>query len=225
MVREHLNKITDRVMAVLNPLKLTITNYPDNQIEEVELVNNPEDENSASRMVPFGKNIYIEQEDFMVDAPKKFFRLSPGGEVRLKGAYLIKCEDFIRDEQGNITEILCTYDPETKSGTGEHRKVKGILHWVSADRCINAEVRLYDRLFNVEDPLGNKDIDYKAFINPDSLKILKNCKLEPSLANAKTGDKFQFQRLGYFCVDPDSSEQTLVFNRTVSLKDSWAKNQ
>jgi len=224
-LREHLNKTTDRVMAVLDPVKLIITNYPEGEFEDIELINNPEDENSGSRTLPFGKNIYIERADFMVDAPKKFFRLTPGKETRLKGAYIIKCNDYKADENGNITEIHCTYDPETKSGSGISRKVKGVLHWVSADKCIDAEVRLYDRLFSDEDPMGHKDVDFKEFINPDSLKILKNCKLEPSLARVKKGDKFQFQRLGYFCVDNDSTAENIVFNRTVSLKDSWSKKR
>ncbi len=224
-VREHLNRITDRVMAVLNPVKLTITNYPENEIENISLINNPEDENSGSRELPFGRNLFIEQADFMIDAPKKFFRLTPGKEVRLKGAYIIKCEDYIADDNGNITEILCTYDPQTKSGSGVSRRVKGTLHWVNAEKCIDAEVRIYDRLFTDEDPAGHKDMDFKEFINPDSLQILSNCKLEPRLAEAKVGDKFQFQRLGYFCVDKDSSADKLVFNRTVSLKDSWAKKK
>ncbi len=225
LLREHLNKITKRVMAVLNPLKLTITNYPEGEFEEVELVNNPEDENSASRKLPFGRNIYIEQADFMLNASRKYYRLSVGREVRLKGAYIIKCNDYVADENGEITELLCTYDPETKSGSGISRRVKATLHWVNAEKCIDAEVRLYDRLFTDEDPAGHKEIDFKEFINPDSLKILSNCKLEPSLAEAKAEDKFQFQRLGYFCVDKDSSKEKLVFNRTVSLKDSWAKRK
>lgn len=223
-VKEHLNKITDRVMAVLNPVRLTITNYPEGKYENIELINNPEDENSDSRNVPFGRNIFIEHDDFMIDAPKKFFRLAPGREVRLKGAYIIKCEDYITDNDGNVTEIICTYDPKTKSGSGENRKIKGILHWVSADKCIDAEVRLYDRLFNDEDPAGHKDTDFKEFLNPDSLEILSKCKLEPSLATAKPEDKFQFQRLGYFCVDKESSADKLIFNRTASLRDSWTKN-
>lgn len=225
LLREHLNKITKRVMAVLNPLKLTITNYPEGEFEEVELVNNPEDENSASRKLPFGRNIYIEQADFMLNASRKYYRLSVGREVRLKGAYIIKCNDYVADENGEITELLCTYDPETKSGSGISRRVKATLHWVNAEKCIDAEVRLYDRLFTDEDPAGHKEIDFKEFINPDSLKILSNCKLEPSLAEVKAEDKFQFQRLGYFCVDKDSSKEKLVFNRTVSLKDSWAKRK
>ncbi len=225
ILREHLNKITDRVMAVLKPIKLTITNYPEGEFEDIELINNPEDEQSGSRIAPFGRNIYIEQDDFMIDAPKKFFRLSPGREVRLKGAYIIKCEDYKTDENGNVIEIICTYDPATKSGSGINRKVKGVLHWVSAEKSIDAEIRLYDRLFNDEDPMGHKDADFKEFLNNDSLKVLTNCKLEPSLATAKVNDKFQFQRLGYFCVDTDSTENNLVFNRTVSLRDSWAKKR
>jgi len=224
-LREHLNKTTDRVMAVLDPVKLIITNYPEGEFEDIELINNPEDENSGTRIVPFGRNIYIERNDFMIDAPKKFFRLTPGKETRLKGAYIIKCEDYKTDENGNVIEVYCTYDSQTKSGSGISRKVKGVLHWVSAEKCIDAEVRLYDRLFTDEDPVGHKDVDFKSFINPDSLKVLNNCKLEPSLANVKMGDKFQFQRLGYFCVDNDSKKENIVFNRTVSLKDSWAKKR
>lgn len=224
-IREHLNKITDRVMAVLNPLKITITNYPEGQTEELELINNPEDENSGSRMLPFSREIFIEREDFMIDPPKKFFRLGPGRETRLKGAYIIKCEDYKTDDAGNVVELLCTYDPETKSGSGISRKVKGVLHWVSAQHAVDAEVRIYDRLFTDEDPLAHKDIDYKEFINPNSLNVISHAKLEPSLASARPEDKFQFQRMGYFCCDKDSSSDKLVFNRTVSLKDSWAKKK
>jgi len=224
-VREHLNKITDRVMAVLNPVKVVITNYPEGKTEEVELVNNPEDETAGSRMVPFGREIYIERDDFMEDPPKKFFRMGPGREVRLKGAYIIKCEDYKKDETGNITEIYCTYDSETKSGTGATRKVKGTLHWVSAEHAIDANVRLYDRLFLDEDPDGHKEKSFKEFLNPESLTELKNCKLEPWLKKAKAGDKYQFQRLGYFCVDADSTQDNLVFNRTVPLRDSWSKKK
>ncbi len=222
-VREHLNKITTRVMAVLNPVKVVLTNYPENKTEEVELINNPEDENSGSRKLPFGREIYIEHNDFMEDPPKKFFRLGPGREVRLKGAYIIKCHDYKKDDNGNITEIYCTYDPESKSGSSVSRKVKGTLHWVSVKHAIDAEVRLYDRLFVDEDPDGHKDKAFKEFLNPQSLNLLNNCKLEPWLAQAKPGDKFQFQRLGYFCVDPVSNKNKLVFNRTVPLRDSWAK--
>lgn len=225
-VREHLNKITDRVMAVLNPVKVIITNYPENQSENMVLVNNPEDPESESHDVPFSREIYIEQDDFMEDAPKKFFRLTPGAEVRLKGAYIIKCEDFKKDENGNITEIYCTYDPESKSGgAGSQRKVKGTLHWVSANHAIDAEVRLYDRLFLDEDPAGHKDKDFKEFINPDSLQVITHAKLEPWLGKAGAGDKYQFQRLGYFVADKSSKPEHLVFNRTVGLRDNWAKNK
>ncbi len=224
MVREDLNKITPRVMAVLDPVKLIITNYPDGQTEDIELINNPEDADSGSRMVPFGKELFIERDDFMVDPPKKFFRLGPGRQVRLKGAYVIQCENFELDEQGQVSTIYCTYDPETKSGSGSSQpKVKGTLHWVDASKAIDAEVRLYDRLFSDEDPAGHKEQDFLEFLNPDSLKVLQNCKLEPMLATAKAGEKFQFQRIGYFCVDPDSKTDKPVFNRTVSLKDNWAK--
>jgi glutaminyl-tRNA synthetase len=223
-VREHLNKIAPRVFAVLNPVKVVITNYPELQVEEVELENNPEDPTSGSRMVPFSREIYIEREDFMEDPPRKFFRMGPGREVRLKGAYIVKCEDFVKDEEGNLVEIHCTYDPESRSGgSGANRKVKGTLHWVSVAHAIDAEVRLYDRLFMDEDPAGHKDKDFRDFINPDSLKVLENCKLEPSLAVVKPDEKFQFQRLGYFCVDKDTSAIKLVFNRTVPLRDSWAR--
>jgi glutaminyl-tRNA synthetase len=224
-VREHLNKVAPRVFAVLNPIKLTISNYPEGHNESITLENNPEDPNAGSRTLNFGRNIFIERDDFMEDPPKKFFRLGPGREVRLKGAYIIKCEDFVKDEEGNITEILCTYDPETKSGEGVSRKVKGTLHWVNADEAIDAEVRLYDRLFSDEDPAGHKEVDFKDFINPNSLNILSNCKLEPSLAHVKAEDKFQFQRLGYFSVDKESTQEKIIFNRTVPLRDSWAKKK
>lgn len=222
-VRDDLNTLAPRVFAVLNPLKLTITNYPEGKTENVTLINNPEDETMGSREVPFSREIYIEQDDFMEDPPRKFFRLSPGAEVRLKGAYIIKCTGTVKDESGRVTEVLCTYDPETKSGEGSSdRKVKGTLHWVSVGHALDVEVRLYDRLFNHEDPGGQKD-DYRTYLNPDSLKILKNCKVEPSLATARALDKFQFQRIGYFCVDPDSTSDNLVFNRTVGLRDTWAR--
>jgi glutaminyl-tRNA synthetase len=224
-VREDLNMITPRVFGVLDPVKVIITNYPAGSVEEMEIVNNPEDESMGTRKVPFSNEIYIERDDFMEDPPHKYFRLAPGAEVRLKGAYIIKCESFKKNsETGLIEEIYCTYDPVTKSG-GETsgRKVKGTLHWVSAPHALDAEVRLYDRLFEHEDPAGQKEDDYRKFLNPDSLKILTGCKLEPSLASAKPSDKFQFQRLGYFCTDYDSKPGSLVFNRTVSLKDTWAK--
>ncbi len=223
-VREHLNMIAPRVFAVLDPVKVVITNYPEGQVEEMEIVNNPENPEDGSRNVPFSREVYIERNDFMEDPPKKFFRMGPGREVRLKGAYIVKCEDYIKDENGKITEIHCTYDPETKSGgSGAGRKVKGTLHWVSVAHALDAEVRLYDRLFMDEDPAGHKDTDFKEFLNPESLQVLQNCKMEPSLKTAKAGDKFQFQRLGYFCVDPDSTANRLVFNRTVPLRDPWAK--
>ena len=223
-VREDLNKITNRVMAVLEPVKLIITNYPVGKTEMVELENNPEDPQSGTRMVPFGREIFIERDDFMVDPPNKYFRLAPGKEVRLKGAYVVKCESFDVDENGVVQAIFCSYDEETKSGTGSKQpKVKGTLHWVEASQAIEAEVRLYDRLFMDEDPAGHKEQDPLEFFNPESLRILKNCKLEPALATAQQGDKFQFQRIGYFCVDKDSVKDSMVFNRTVSLKDNWAK--
>ena len=224
-IREDLNMRAPRVFGVLNPLKVIITNYPEGQVEEVELINNPEDESQGKRMVPFSREVFIEQDDFMENPPNKFFRLAPGMEVRLKGAYIIKCEGFKKDEKsGAIEEVHCTYDPDTRSGgRASDKKVKGTLHWVSAEHAADAEVRLYDRLFDHEDPAGQKDDDYRKFLNQGSLKVLTGCKVEPSLAEAKTPDKFQFQRLGYFCVDYDSAPGRLVFNRTVSLKDTWAK--
>jgi glutaminyl-tRNA synthetase len=224
-VREDLNMRAPRVFGVLNPLKVIIQNYPEGKVEDVELVNNPEDESMGKRAVPFSREVYIEQDDFMENPPHKFFRLAPGMEVRLKGAYIIKCTGFRKIENSSsIEEVYCTYDPETRSGgNASEKKVKGTLHWVSADHAINAEVRLYDRLFNHEDPSGQKEDDYRQFLNPDSLKVLTNCKIEPSLANAAVSERFQFQRLGYFCLDPDSTVSNLVFNRTVQLKDTWAK--
>ena len=225
-VREHLNQIAPRVFGVLNPVKVVITNYPEDKVEEMDLINNPEDPEEGSRKVPFTKEIYIEREDFMEDPPKKFFRMGPGREVRLKGGYIIKCEDFKKDEEGNISEIYCTYDPNTKSGSDTSgKKVKGTLHWVSASHCFNAEVRLYDRLFKDENPAAELDKGFAEILNPNSLKVLENCKLEPSLKDAKAGDKFQFQRLGYFCVDKDSTANKMVFNRTVPLRDSWGKKR
>jgi glutaminyl-tRNA synthetase len=225
-VREDLNKTSPRVMAVLDPVKLIISNYPEGQIEDLELVNNPEDLDSGIRMVPFGKELYIERDDFMVDPPNKYFRLAPGREVRLKGAYVIKCESFELDSNNLVKTIYCTYDVETKSGTGSKQpKIKGTLHWVEASNAIDAEVRLYDRLFMDEDPSGHKDQDVIAFLNPESLKVLNGCKLEPMLAKAEIGQQFQFQRLGYFSVDKDSLKNNPVFNRTVSLKDNWTKTK
>jgi glutaminyl-tRNA synthetase len=224
-IREDLNIRAPRVFGVLNPLKVIITNYPEGQVEEVMLTNNPEDESMGSRMVPFSREVYIEKEDFMEVPPNKFFRLAPGMEVRLKGAYIIKCEGFKKNEiSGEPEEVYCTYDSSTKSGGQlSDRKVKGTLHWVSAAHAKDAEVRLYDRLFSHEDPAGQKEMDYRKFLNPGSLKVLTGCKVEPSLASAKPLDRFQFQRLGYFCVDYDSGDGKLIFNRTVQLKDTWAK--
>ncbi|MCD6332414.1 MAG: glutamine--tRNA ligase/YqeY domain fusion protein [Bacteroidales bacterium] len=223
-IREDLNKKAARVMAVLDPVKLIIDNYPDDQEEQLKTINNPEDESMGSRILPFCKELYIERDDFKEDPPKKFFRLSPGREVRLKSAYIIKGESVEKDTDGHIIAIHCTYDPDSKSGSGQvHRKVKGTLHWVSARHALNAEVRLYDRLFNDPDPDGHKDHDFKEFINPDSLKILANCKVEPSLQQSKPLDHLQFIRLGYFNVDPDSTPEHLVFNRTVPLRDTWGK--
>lgn len=225
-VREHLNKVAPRVMAVLDPVKIVLDNYPEGKRESVEIENNPEDPEAGIRQVAFSREIYIERDDFMEEAPKKFFRLTPGQEVRLKGAYIIKCTGVEKDEKGNIVLIHCAYDPDSRSGSGSeasNRKVKGTLHWVSAPDAIEAEVRLYDRLFKDEDPAGHKDMDFKEFINENSLKVLQGCKLESSLTTAVPGDRFQFQRLGYFCVDPDSKEGQLIFNKTVGLKDNWAK--
>lgn len=225
-IREDLNKIAHRVLAVLRPLKVVITNYPDNQVEELEAINNPEDLSMGTRKVPFSKTIYIEKDDFMENPPKKYFRLSPGQEVRLRYAYIIKCTDVIKDQStGEILEIHCTYDPETKSGTGQsNKKVKGTIHWVSSDHCIDGEIRLYDRLFTAADPSDVKEgEDWKSLINKNSLEVLKDCKLETNLTTANVNDKFQFERLGYFCVDPDSADGKKVFNRTVTLKDTWAK--
>lgn len=224
-VRENLNKTATRVNAVINPVKLIITNYPEGLVEMMETGNNPEDESAGTRQIPFSRELYIEREDFMEDAPKKFFRMTPGQEVRLKSAYIVKCTGCKKDVDGNIEEIYCEYDEMTKSGMPESsRKVKGTLHWVSAAQAIKAEVRLYDRLFSVENPSADPR-DFRELLNPDSLKVLTNCYVEPSLQNAKALDHFQFQRIGYFNIDPDSTPDHLVFNRTVSLKDSWAKEQ
>jgi glutaminyl-tRNA synthetase len=224
-VREDLNKIAPRVMAVLNPVKLVITNYPLTKEEFFDAENNPEAEIQTFRKLPFSRELYIEREDFQEEANKKFFRLTLGTEVRLKNAYIIKGQDVLKDDEGNITEIHCTYDEDSKSGSGSEasqRKVKGTIHWVSILHAIQAEVRIYDRLFSHESPDGNKDIDFKEYINPDSLKII-TAFLEPSLQNAKELESFQFQRLGYFCSDRDSTKNNLVFNKTVGLKDTWAK--
>jgi glutaminyl-tRNA synthetase len=224
-VREDLNKIAPRVMAVLNPVKLVITNYPDGKEEWLEAENNPEEEVLTYRQLPFSKELYIEREDFQEEAHKKFFRLTLGTEVRLKNAYIIKGESVIKDADGNITEIHCTYDEDSKSGSGteaSQRKVKGTIHWVSTKHAVEAEVRVYDRLFTHENPDGDKEVDFKEFINPNSLEIITGY-VEPSLVNAKELEHYQFQRLGYFCVDKDSSAERLVFNKTVGLRDTWAK--
>lgn len=224
-IREDLNKTATRVSAVLNPVKLIITNYPENKVEYLETENNPEDPEAGTHQIPFTRELYIERDDFMENPPKKFFRLAPDQEVRLKSAYIIKCTGIKKDSDGNVEEIYCEYDPDTRSGMpGSMRKVKGTLHWVSAEYSSTAEVRLYDRLFNVENPAEEKDVDFRELLNPDSLKIVDNCRIEPYLAeNVKPGNRYQFQRTGYFCVDPDSTDGHLVFNRTVSLKDSWEK--
>lgn len=226
-VREDLNRIATRVMAVINPVKLVITNYPEGKVETVKLENNTEQEGSGEHEMPFTRELYIEREDFMENPPKKFFRLFPGGEVRLKGAYIIKCDEVVKDADGNITELHCTYDPDTLSGMpGAARKVKGTLHWVSAAHAIDAEARLYDRLFDVENPAAEPDRDFREMLNPESLKVVKGIKVEPFVAaNAERGRKFQFQRIGYFTPDYDSTADALVFNRTISLKDTWQKVQ
>lgn len=222
-IRDDLNKRAQRAMVVLRPLKVVITNYPDDQIEELNAVNNPEDESMGHRKIPFAKEIYIEQTDFMENPPKGFHRLIPGGEVRLRYAYIIKCEEAIKNKNGEVIELRCTYDPETKSGMGtSNKKVKGTIHWVSAKHAFDAEVRLYDRLFTIEDPASEEN--WLDHINPNSLEIISSAKLEPFLRDAKTGRNFQFERLGYFCVDTKyTNDDTLVFNRTVTLKDTWAK--
>lgn len=226
-IRDDLNKNANRVCAVINPVKVVITNYPEDKVEMMEMDNNPEQDGAGTHSMPFCREIYIERDDFMEEPPKKFFRMTPGKEVRLKGAYIVMCTGCTKDAQGNITEIQCTYDPDTLSGTeGSTRKVKGTLHWVSARHSQDAEVRLYDRLFAVENPSAESETDFRQLLNPESLKVVTNAKIEPYLAQvAKAEDKFQFQRIGYFCVDPDSTEGHLVFNRTIGLKDSWAKEQ
>ena len=224
-VRQELNPTSPRVMGVLNPLKVVIINYPEDQVEQLEAVNNPEDPSMGVRTVPFSREIYIEQDDFREVPPPKYYRLIPGREVRLRYAYFIKCVDVIKDQDGNILEIHCTYDPETRGGDApDGRKVKSTLHWVSARHAIKAEAWLYDRLFKDERPENaSEDEDFIANLNPDSLQILKNCAIEPSLLNAKPGSRYQFERQGYFCVDPDSTNGSLIFNRTVALRDTWAK--
>ncbi len=225
-IREDLNQRAPRVMGVLRPLKVVIDNYPEDQVEEMEARNNPQDPSMGTRKVPFSRVLYIERADFREDPPKKFFRLAPGREVRLRYAYFITCVGVVKDEQtGEVVELHCTYDPATRGGSSpDGRKVKGTLHWVSAAHALEAEVRLYDRLFVKANPLGEKDgSDFKSYLSPNSLETLASCRVEPSLAGALPGSRYQFERQGYFCVDPDSSGGTLVFNRTVSLRDTWAK--
>ncbi|WP_290100144.1 glutamine--tRNA ligase/YqeY domain fusion protein [uncultured Muribaculum sp.] len=226
-VRDNLNQVATRVMAVMNPVKVVITNYPEDKVEMVEMENNPEDSAAGSHQMPFSREIYIERDDFMENPPKKFFRLAPGGEVRLKGAYIVMCTDVVKDADGNITEIHCTYDPETRSGMpGSMRKVKGTLHWVSAKHAVDASARLYDRLFAVENPAEEKDRDFRELLNPDSLKVVDGIKVEPFVAeSAKVGMPLQFQRIGYFTLDPDSDSSHMIFNRTMQLKDTWEKIQ
>ncbi len=225
-IRDHLNKIADRRMVVMDPLKVVIENYAEGEIEMRGCVNNPEDEAAGKREVPFGRELYIERSDFMEDPPKKFFRLGPGREVRLRYAYFLKCHDVVKDENGEIVELRCTYDPETSGGQApDGRKVKGTIHWVSVDKAIDAEVRLYDNLFTVENPRKvDEGQEWTDNLNQESLQVISNAKLEPALADAKLEDRFQFERTGYFCLDSvDSQPDKLVFNRTVSLKDSWAR--
>ena len=222
-VRDDLNKRAIRVSAVVNPVKLVITNYPDDLTEEMEAVNNPENEADGTHTITFSKNLWIEREDFMEDAPKKFFRMTPGKEVRLKNAYIVKCTGCVKDSEGNITEIHAEYDPESKSGMeGANRKVKGTLHWVSADHCVKAEVRIYDRLFNVENPSADER-DFRELLNPDSLKVNDTCFVEKYAAEKHAGEYLQFQRIGYFMADPDSTAEKPIYNKTVGLKDTWAK--
>jgi glutaminyl-tRNA synthetase len=222
-LREHLNQIAARTMAVLRPLKLTITNYPEGQSEEIQADNNPENASAGTRMVPFGRDLFIERDDFREDAPRKWFRLAPGAEVRLKHAYLVTCDEVIKDEAGDVIELRCSYDPETRGGEApDGRKVRGTLHWVSAAHAIDAEVRMYDRLFPQEYP-EEFEGDFLEQLNPHSLDVIGDAKIEPMLAGAEAGLRCQFLRHGYFCVDPDSTPEKLVFNHTVSLRDSWAK--
>jgi glutaminyl-tRNA synthetase len=223
-VREDLNKRAPRAMAVLRPLEVVIENYPEGEVEHVDVGNNPEDPAAGTRKVPFSRVIYIEHDDFREDPPKKFYRLSPGREVRLRNAYFVTCREVVKDAAGNVARLICTYDPATRGGNApDGRKVKATLHWVSAAHAVDGEVRLYDRLFSVENPSDEEGRDWKSFLNPNSLERLTGCKLEPSLSDLTPGARVQFERLGYFCVDLDSAPGALVFNRTVTLKDAWAK--
>jgi len=224
-LREDLNRTAPRYMGVLRPLRVVIENYPEGQVEEFDAVNNPEDPSKGTRKVPFSRVVYIEQEDFMEHPPEKYYRLAPGREVRFRNAYLVTCQEATK-EDGRVVELRCTVDPKTRGGDApDGRKVKSTIHWVSAPHAIDAEVRLYDRLFSVQDPLGQKDADIKGFINPNSMEVLNGCKVEPAVRSLKPFDRFQFERLGYFCVDPDTTENRLVLNRTTTLRDSWAKIQ
>jgi glutaminyl-tRNA synthetase len=224
-LREDLNKRALRVMAVLNPLRVVIDNYPDDLVEEMDAVNNPEDESAGSRKVPFSKVLYIEQEDFREDPPPKFYRLAPGREVRLRYGYLITCQSVVKDAEGKVIELHCTYDPATRGGnTPDGRKVKSTIHWVAAAEAVDAEVRLYETLFTKEDPNEvDEGQDFTANLNPNSLEVLTGCKVEPSLRNAPPGTRYQFERMGYFYLDPVSAPGKLVFNRTIGLRDTWAK--
>jgi glutaminyl-tRNA synthetase len=228
-LRDDLNRTSPRVMSVLNPLRVVITNYPEGQVESFDAINNPEDESAGTREAPFSGELYIERDDFMEEPPRKYFRLAPGREVRLRYAYFITCDEVVKDESGEVIELRCTYDPETRGGDApDGRKPKGTLHWVSAPHALDAEVRLYDRLFTAEDPNDAPEgQDFIANLNPSSLEVLTGCKVEPSLASAQPLDRVQFERLGYFCVDEDSNAdgRGLVFNRTVTLRDTWAKVQ
>ncbi len=224
-LRDDLNQRAPRVMGVLRPLRLVILNYPEGQVEQMEAINNPEDESAGTRLIPFSRVLYVEQEDFREDPPKKWFRLAPGREVRLKHGYFVTCVDVIKDEQGQVVELHCTYDPESRGGASpDGRRVRGTLHWVSAEHALDTQVRLYDRLFAVPDPMDVPEgQDWKASLNPDSLQVLTGCKVEPSLEGAASGSRYQFLRMGYFCLDPDTSPDMLVFNETVGLRDTWAK--
>ena len=224
-MRDDLNKTSPRFMGALRPLKVVIENFPEDKVEEFEAIINPEDPKAGTRKVPFSRVLYIEQGDFMEDPPKKFYRLAPGREVRLRYAYFVTCKEAIKKD-GDVVELRCTIDPATRGGYApDGRRVKSTIHWVSAAHAIDAEVRLYDRLFTVEDPMGKKDTDFKEFLNPNSLEVLTSCKVEPALQNLKPFDRFQFERLGYFCIDPNTTEENLVINRTVGLRDTWAKIQ
>jgi len=225
-LRQHLNKTANRVMAVINPLKVVIENYPDDQVEEMVAINNPEDESAGTRLVPFSKVLYIERDDFMEDPPRKFFRLAPGREVRLRYAYFITCTDVIKGDDGEILELRCTYDPATRGGSApDGRRVKATMHWVSAPHAVKAEARLYDTLFTVEHPDSDREVDFAEFINPDSLTVADPIYVEPHLGNAQAGERYQFERLAYFVVDQDSTAEKLVFNRTVTLRDQWRQAQ